>query len=37
MNSTKFKVEGIFGDVTSKDSVSFEQIIKLNNFVAKIV
>ena len=37
MNSTKFKVEDIFGDVISKDSISPEQITKLNNFLAKIV
>ena len=37
MNSTKFKVEDIFGDVISKDSISTEQITKLNNFLAKIM
>ena len=37
MNSTKFKVEDIFGDVISKDSISQEQITKLNNFLAKIM
>ena len=37
MNSTKFKVEAIFGDVVSKDSISPEQITKLNNFLAKIM
>ena len=37
MNSTKFKVEDIFSDVISKDSISPEQITKLNNFSAKIV
>ena len=37
MNSTKFKVEDIFGDVISKDSISPEQITKLNNFLAKIM
>ena len=37
MNSTKFKVEDVFGDVISKDSVSPEQITKLNNFQAKIM
>ena len=36
MNSTKFKVEDIFGDVISKDSISPEQITKLNIFLAKI-
>ena len=37
MDSTKFKVEDIFGDVISKDTISNEQIIKLNNFLAKIL
>ena len=37
MDSTKFKVEDIFGDVISKDSISTEQITKLNNFLAKIM
>ena len=37
MNSTKFKVEDIFGDIISKDSISTEQITKLNNFLAKIM
>ena len=37
MNSTSFKVEDIFGDVISKDSISPEQTIKLNNFLAKIM
>ena len=37
MNSTKFRVEDIFGDVISKDSISPEQITKLNNFLAKII
>ena len=35
MDSTKFKVEDIFGDVISKDSISTEQITKLNNFFSK--
>ena len=35
MDSTKFKVEDIFGDVISKDSISPEQITNLNNFLAK--
>ena len=35
MDSTKFKVEDIFGDVISKDSISPEQITKLNNFFSK--
>ena len=37
MDSTKFKVEDIFGDVISKDSISPEQITKLNNFLTKIM
>ena len=37
MDSTKFKVEDIFGDVISKDSISPEQITKLNNFLAKLM
>ena len=37
MDSTKFKVEDTFGDVISKDSISSEQITKLNNFLTKIM
>ena len=37
MNSTKFKVEVIFGDVISKDSISPEQTFKSNNCLAKIL
>ena len=37
MDSTKIKVEDIFSDVISKDSISPEQITKLNNFLAKIM
>ena len=37
MDSTKFRVEDILGDVISKDSISPEQITKLNNFLAKIM
>ena len=37
VDSTKFKVEYIFGDVISKDSISPEQITKLNTFLAKIM
>ena len=36
MKNTQFKVEDVFGDVISKDSISPEQITKLNNFLAKI-
>ena len=35
MNSTKFKVEDIFGDIISKESISPEQITKPNNFSTK--
>ena len=37
MKNTQFKVEDVFGDVISKDSISPEQITKLNNFLAKIM
>ena len=37
MKNTQFKVEDIFGDVISKDSISPEQIFKLNNFLTKIM
>ena len=37
MRNTSFKVEDVFGDVISKDSISPEQITKLNNFLAKIM
>ena len=37
MKNTSFKVEDIFGDVISKDSISPEQITKLNKFLAKIM
>ena len=37
MNSTKFKVEDIFGDVISKDSISTEQITKIKKFLAKMI
>ena len=32
MKITSFKVEDIFSDVISKDTISTEQITKLNNF-----
>ena len=35
MDSTKFKIEDIFGDVISKDSISPEQITKLNTFFSQ--
>ena len=37
MKNTQFKVEDVFGDVISKDSISPEQITKLNTFLAKIM
>ena len=37
MNSTKFRVEDIFGEVISKDTISPGQITKLNNFLAKMM
>ena len=37
MKNTQFKVEDIFGNVISKDSISPEQITKLNNFLDKII
>ena len=37
VNSTKFRVEDLFGDLISKDTISPEQITKVNNFLAKIL
>ena len=37
LRNTSFKVEDKFGDVISKDSISSEQITKLNHFLAKIL
>ena len=37
MKNTSFKVEDIFGDIISRDSLSPEQITKLYNFLAKIM
>ena len=36
MRNTQFKVEDIFNDVINKDTMSQEQIVKLNNFLAKM-
>ena len=36
MKNTQFKVEEIFNDVIHKDTISQEQIVKLNNFLAKM-
>ena len=35
--SIKYKVEDVFGDVISKDSISQDHINKLNKFLAKII
>ena len=37
MKNTSFKVEDVFGNVISKDTISTEQITKLNNFLAKMM
>ena len=37
MKNTQFRVEDIFTDVISKDTISTEQITKLNNFLAKMM
>ena len=37
MKNTSFKVEDIFNDVINKDTISTEQITKLNNFLAKMM
>ena len=37
MNSTQLRVEGIFGDILSKGTISPEQITKLNEHVAKVM
>ena len=37
MKNTSFRVEDIFTDVISKDTISTEQITKLNNFLAKMM
>ena len=37
MKNTQFKVEDIFTDVISKDTISTEQITKPNNFLAKMM
>ena len=36
MRNTQFKVEDIFNDVINRDTISQEQIVKLNNFLAKM-
>ena len=36
MKNTQFKVEDIFNEVINKDTILQEQIVKLNNFLAKM-
>ena len=36
MINTRFEVEDIFNDVINKDTISQEQIVELNNFLAKM-
>ena len=37
MKNTQFKVEDVLTDVISKDTISTEQMTKLNNFLAKMM
>ena len=37
LKNTHFKVEDVFTDVISKDTISTEQKTKLNNFLAKMM
>ena len=37
MKNTELKVEDIFGDIISKDTISPEQTTKPNNFLAKMM
>ena len=37
MKNTSFKVEDVFNDIIQKDTISPEQITKLNNFLAKMM
>ena len=37
MKNTQFKVEDVYGDIISKDNFSQEQVVRLNNFLAKIL
>ena len=37
MKNTSFKVEDVFADGISEDTISTEQITKLNNFLAKMM
>ena len=37
MKNTQFEIEDIFGDIINKDTISPEQIIKIVNFLAKLM
>ena len=37
MKNTSFKVEDVFGDIINKDTISQEQLTKLNNFLTKMM
>ena len=37
MKNIQFKVEDVFGDIISQDTISPKQIIKLNSFLAKMI
>ena len=37
MKKTQFKVEDILGDIIKQDTISHEQITKLNIFLAKMM
>ena len=37
IKNTQFRVEDVFGDVISKDSISTELITKLKNFLAEVI
>ena len=37
MKNTAFRVEDVFNDIIHKDTISPEQITKLNNFLAKMM
>ena len=37
LTSTQFNVEDIFGNIINKDTISQEQITKLNSFLAKTI
>ena len=37
MNSTKFSVEDVFGNINMSDHISGEQLQKLNNFLTKMM